>query len=139
MKGIVLTSHGPLAAAMKESLALFVGEAEQLEAICLAPGQALPDFLEALQMAIHRVDTGEGVIVFCDLLFGTPCNASASLLQNESLAAKLEVITGMNLPMVLEVLSARPEGMQKADMLQVGRDAIVDFKALYEERKQKAM
>ena len=134
MKGIVLVSHGQLAAGMYDTLKLFVGEPEQVKSVCLSPGQEMPDFLNQLMSSISEVDSGEGVIVFCDLLFGTPCNCSASLLNNEKLAEKIEVITGMNLPMILEYVGNRLTNMDNKTILDTGKEGIVDFKEMYKER-----
>lgn len=130
MKGIVLASHGQLAEGMVDSLKLFVGNVGQLEYLCLKPGQDMKEFLNLLNNVIDNVDTGEGVIVFCDLLFGTPCNCTASILKNEKNVNRIEVVTGMNLPMILEIIEARKSDFDLKEMIRIGKDGIVDFKQM---------
>ena len=102
MKGIILASHGRLAEGLLDTLTIFSGEPQQIRALCLLPGEEITDFMKTLEDAIQEVDTGDGVVIFCDLLFGSPCNCSARLLQDPIYAEKISVITGMNLCMVLE-------------------------------------
>lgn len=130
MKGIVLASHGQLAEGTVDSLKLFVGNVEQLGYLCLKPGQDMKEFLNLLNNVIDNVDTGEGVIVFCDLLFGTPCNCTASILKNEKNVNRIEVVTGMNLPMILEIIEARKSDFDLKEMIRIGKDGIVDFKQM---------
>ena len=134
VKGIILASHGQLAAGMMDTLKLFVGEPEQIEYLCLMPGQEMPEFLDKLTEAVSKVDCGDGVVVFCDLLFGTPCNCSAALLNNSQSTDKIDVITGMNLSMILEFVGSRSLGMGNESIISTGIEGIVDFKKLYQER-----
>ena len=76
MKGIILASHGKLADGMMDTLKMFSGDIQQADAICFLPGEDMKEFLDKLEKAIDAVDTGDGVVVFCDLLFGSPCNCS---------------------------------------------------------------
>lgn len=128
MKGIVIASHGALAQGLLDALGMLTGALEQAKAVGLVPEQDLTQYTEALRAAIGDVDTGEGAVVFCDLLFGSPCNCAASLLRDEKLASRLEVVCGANLPMLLEYASSRDAGMSVGQIVQVGRDGIVDLK-----------
>ncbi len=129
MKGIILTSHGELAKGMLETTKLFLGDdIAQAEAVCLKPEDNPDEFVDVLKEACERVDSGEGVIVFCDLLFGSPCNCMARIL-----ADNIEVITGMNLSMVLEVMNARQfSEPDVAALLNTGKDGIADLKKVLE-------
>ncbi len=137
MKGIVIASHGKLAEGMLDTLKLFSGEPEQIEALCLLPGQEIQDFLNNLKEAIKRVNMGDGVVVFCDLLFGTPCNCSGSLLNDSLYSEQIDVITGMSLPLILEFIGSRENDISTESLIQIGKDGIVDFKKLYQDRKIK--
>lgn len=128
MKGIVIASHGALAQGLLDALGMLTGALEQTEAVGLVPEQDLEEYTEALCTAIENVDTGEGAVVFCDLLFGSPCNCAASLLSDEGLATRLEVVCGTNLPMLLEYASSRDAGAGIEQIVQVGRDGAVDLK-----------
>lgn len=135
MKGIILASHGRLAEGMKDTLQIFCGEVPDMRALCLMPGEEMSDFLEGLQTAIDEVDSGDGVVIFCDLLFGSPCNCSARLLGEERYQGRVDVITGMNLSMILEYAGSRESGMERSSMVQTGQAGIVDFNELMASRK----
>lgn len=126
MKGIILTSHGELAKGLLETTRLFFDVQPQLEAVCLQPEDNPDEFVDVLAEAIKRVDTGDGVVVFCDLLFGSPCNSMARILSDN-----VEVITGMNLSMVLEFLGSRScSDFDMAHLLDTGQSGIADLKAI---------
>ena len=113
MQGILLISHGPLAEGMLKTAEIFFGEnIPQMKALVLNTQDDPEDFRGRLQAAVDEVNTGEGVLVFADLLGGTPCNQSAFVL-NE----KVTVLTGMNLPMVMECLGLRMSGEVAIDQL----------------------
>lgn len=131
MKGVILTSHGKLAEGLLDTLTLFNGQQEQLEALCLLPADDIAGFVSRIKESVDRVNSGEGVIIFCDLLFESPCNCSSRLLIDEELKDKVDVITGMNLPMVMEYLACRENGMSSEDIINVGKEGIQDFVKLY--------
>ncbi len=135
MKGIILASHGKLAEGLLDSLKIFTGDPEKIEAICLMPGDDISEFVQKLKKSIEKVDTGEGVILFCDLLFGTPCNCGGSLFKTQDNLEKVQIITGMNLPMVLEYLGVRDSKLSPTEIIAVGKEGIVDFNNLYQERQ----
>ena len=135
MKGIILASHGRLAEGLLDTLTIFSGEPQQIRALCLLPGEEITDFMKTLEDAIQEVDTGDGVVIFCDLLFGSPCNCSARLLQDPVYAEKISVITGMNLCMVLEYIGSREAGMKREALVNTGQQGMVDFNKMLAERK----
>ena len=136
MKGIVLTSHGLLADGMLDTIKIFSGEPSQIKALCLMPGDDMAKFLGDLCDAIDEVDTGDGVLVFCDLLFGTPCNCSGALLGKKEYKERVQVITGMNLAMLLEYIRMRDNGMKPSEIIDTGKCGIVDFNELHKQRSQ---
>lgn len=102
MLGIVLISHGKMAEGMLDSAKLFFGESiEQLKVLSLGTDDT-EDFREQLAEAINEVDTGDGVVILADLFGGTPCNKTAFFIGD-----KVNVVSGMNLPMLVELLGAR--------------------------------
>lgn len=131
MKGILLTSHGLLADGMLDTVKIFSGSPEQIDSLCLLPEEDMLQFLERLKSKIEKLDKGDGVVIFCDLLFGTPCNCSARLLADEQYSNRIEVITGMNLSMVLEFVCSRETGIGCYNLIKAGQDGIVDFNQLY--------
>lgn len=126
MVGIVLASHGALAEGMKDAAVMLFGSAEQVTCVSLLPGEDSAEFLERLRGAIDAVDTGEGTIVLCDILGGTPSNRSAMLLD------RAQVIAGMNLPLLLELLGQRLDGtLDLEHLLSVGRNGVVHMNPMF--------
>ena len=126
MIGIILASHGPMAEGLLHTSEWFFQDQKQLEALCLTPDTSPEMFTERLGEAIQRVDSGDGVLVLCDLLYGSPCSCTANLLSEN-----VEMITGMNLGILLELLGSRESGTPDITALvSAGRDGIVNFKEL---------
>ena len=132
MKGILLISHGPLAEGMLHTAEVFFGkDIPQMNYLLLNADDDPVDFRGRLEEAVKAVDTGDGVLVFADLLGGTPCNQSMFVASD-----KVTVITGMNLPMVMECLGMRMGGEISADALEeTGKGGIVNFNKILEEKK----
>lgn len=103
MVGLVVASHGRLAEELVSTARQIVGELSHV-ATCSVDPEASPDDIRRLiQNAMKSVDDGEGVIVFADLIGGSPCMQSLSLCHQ----ARIEVLTGVNLPMLLKANSLR--------------------------------
>jgi mannose PTS system EIIA component len=103
MIGLVIASHGQLGAELVSTAKQIVGELPQVASCSVDPGTAPDELKLKLREAMHSVDQGQGVIVFADLIGGSPCNQSLSLCQQ----ARIEVITGVNLPMLLKANTLR--------------------------------
>jgi PTS system mannose-specific IIA component len=103
MVGIVIASHGRLADEMLATAKLIVGELSEVIACSIDPAASLDEIQRSIGQAVKRVDGGDGVIVFADLVGGTPCNQSLSLCRE----ARIEVLTGVNLPMLLKAHAMR--------------------------------
>lgn len=133
MKGLILISHGPLAEGMMKTAEIFFGEnISQLKALVLSTQDDPEDFRTRLQAAVNEVNDGEGVLIFADLLGGTPCNQSAFVLNEQ-----VTVLTGMNLPMVMECLGMRMSGdIDIAVLEETAKNGIVNFNRLLEEKKK---
>lgn len=128
MVGIVLLSHGEMANGMLNSAGMFFGETElqQVATVSLLPADSPEDFDVKLADAIASVDTGDGVVILCDLLGGTPCNRAAY-----KCSEKVQVITGMNLSMFMELLGSRSFMNPDADTLvQTAQDGIMNYNKL---------
>ena len=104
MIGILVLSHGEMAHGMIHSLNFLYGQAEGLRALCLYPEHSPEDFDAMLAEAVAEVDTGDGVLIFTDINGGTPANRALLLAAQR---ADVEVITGMNLPLLLAAVSSR--------------------------------
>jgi mannose PTS system EIIA component len=103
MIGLVLVTHGRLAAEFVTAMEHVVGPQEQIAPICIGPEDDMEGRRKDIAEAIASVDTGEGTIVLTDLFGGTPSNLAISLMKSES----VEVIAGINLPMLIRLASAR--------------------------------
>ena len=103
MIGLVLVTHGRLAAEFVVAMEHVVGRQEQIEAICIGPEDDMESRRNDIAEAIGRVDQGKGVIILTDLFGGTPSNLAISLMKTEN----IEVIAGVNLPMLIRLDGAR--------------------------------
>lgn len=132
MRGIIIASHGKFAEGMYDAIKMFSGELENFSYISLLPDQDLKSFIEELKNKIDKVDSGDGVVVFCDLLYGTPSNIVSSLLKEEIYKGKLEIISGINLATVLEYTNTRNEIFDRNKLLEVGKSSIASVNDMIE-------
>ena len=132
MRGIIIASHGKFAEGMYDAIKMFSGELENFSYISLLPDQDLKSFIEELKNKIDKVDSGDGVVVFCDLLYGTPSNIVSSLLKEEIYKGKLEIISGINLATVLEYTNTRNEIFDRNKLLEVGKASIASVNDIIE-------
>ena len=103
MIGLVLVTHGRLAAEFITAMEHVVGPQEAIEAICIGPDDDMEARRKDIAEAIAKVDQGQGVIILTDLFGGTPSNLAISLMKSEN----IEVIAGVNLPMLIRLEGAR--------------------------------
>ncbi|MDQ8755023.1 PTS sugar transporter subunit IIA [Sphingosinicella sp. LHD-64] len=103
MIGLVLVTHGRLASEFIVAMEHVVGPQERIEGICIGPDDDMETRREDIAQAIARVDDGNGVIILTDLFGGTPSNLAISLMKTD----KIEVIAGINLPMLIRLEGAR--------------------------------
>src|SRR5438552_14985432 len=124
MIGVVVAAHGQLAEELIRTAEAVVGKLSQTVPVSVVA--AAPDVRARIADAIQKVDTGEGVLVLADLLGGSPCNLSLGFSREKN----VEVVTGVNLPMVLKVASLRAAGRTLAalahDVAEAGQRSIVD-------------
>ena len=121
MVGIVIVTHGTMAEGMMDAASMIVGDLEGVRAVELKEMDAVEDLMDRISAAVDEVDTGDGALVFVDLFGASPFNASARLLGAEK-ERNVEVITGVNLPMVLEVAIQRSSKDLEA-LIEVAEDA----------------
>jgi PTS system mannose-specific IIA component len=103
MVGIIIVAHGGLAQAFVETAEMIVGPTDGFKACSFAQGSDVDSLRKMLKNSIKEVNKGEGVIILTDMFGGTPSNISLSFLEN----GKVEVVTGVNLPMVITALTKR--------------------------------
>ena len=103
MLGILLVSHGDMAKGLLSSAKMFFGDdIENIDILCLYLDTPVEDFKEELGNKVKRLDDGDGVLILSDLLGGTPCNLSNTLASEN-----VNIISGANLTMLVEVLGMR--------------------------------
>lgn len=130
MTGILLISHGMMAEGMKDSVTLIMGVADGLETASLVAGQDFDAFKAGVVSKIETLDEGDGVLVFVDLFGASPYNAamfSVPALAEQGHA--IRIITGMNLPMVMESFALRdtmPLEQLAQSIVASGRETITD-------------
>lgn len=105
MIGLVIVTHGGLATEFRSALEHVVGPQEQLEAISIGPDDDMEKRRNDILVAIRAVDTGQGTVLLTDMFGGTPSNLAISVMET----TKVEVIAGINLPMLIKLASVRGE------------------------------
>ena len=103
MIGLVLVTHGQLAREFITAMEHVVGPQERVAGICIGPEDDMEARRDDIAAAIAEVDAGGGVIILTDLFGGTPSNLAISLMKSD----RIEVIAGINLPMLIRLESAR--------------------------------
>lgn len=119
MIGILIVSHGRFASGLMDSVGMIIGQFEGIGTLELNPGDSPEAFLRRIEAAVDELDGGEGVLIFVDLLGATPFNLSAQVALPRR---NTDVITGVNLPMLLEVIMAR-EGASFDALLGIAEQA----------------
>ena len=118
MIGLVLVTHGRLADELKAATEHVVGPQTLFRTVCIGPNDDMEKRRKEIADAIRRVDSGAGVIILTDLFGGTPSNLAISLMQ----AGHVEVIAGINLPMLIRLAGARKD-MTLGAAAKAARDA----------------
>jgi PTS system mannose-specific IIA component len=103
MIGLVLVSHGRLAEELRLALEHVVGPQEHVATVCIGPEDDMETRRADIQACIGRVDDGDGVVLLTDMFGGTPSNLAISLMDRPG----VEVIAGVNLPMLIKLASVR--------------------------------
>jgi len=103
MLGIIVAAHGEMPRGLIETSKMIVGRAEKIAAVELLEGEGPESLRDKLKKAVESLDSGEGVMVLLDLYGGTPSNVSALLARE----LNIEVVSGVNLPMLLEIIVKR--------------------------------
>ena len=126
MIGVVIVTHGNLASALLDTVELIMGKQEQVKTVAFETGQAVVDLQTRIAQAVTKVDSGRGTIIFVDILGGSPYNASAMLVMEQK---NIEIITGVNVPMLFETLPMRTGKLTKVVevALRGGHDGIDRF------------
>jgi mannose PTS system EIIA component len=103
MIGMVLVTHGHLAAEFIAALEHVVGPQSHIAAVCIGPEDDMEKRRADILDSVREVDSGDGVVLLTDMFGGTPSNLAISVMDR----AKIEVIAGINLPMLIKLASLR--------------------------------
>ena len=133
MIGVIIITHGDLGKQLVKTSEAIVGPQEAVISLSLFPEEGIQDLKRKIAKALNDLNAEDGVIIFTDMIGGTPTNTSLSFAQCE----KLEVITGINLPMLLGFFSSRE--VMSLDKLsdklcQTGHKSIVNAKRIFLEK-----
>ena len=135
MVGLLLVSHGRIAESFLEVSQEILGSVEGVQVVSLAEPIDQEKVMEEIQKARKEIDKGEGILILTDMFGGTPANLCFSLLEDHM----VEVLTGMNLPMILKILSDRKEA-NLAELartgMRCGRENIYLAREILEQREK---
>jgi mannose PTS system EIIA component len=123
MIGLVLVTHGDLAKEFVKALEHVVGPQKQVDVICIGPEDDMERRRSDILEAVARVDAGEGVAILTDMFGGTPSNLAISVMNGGT----IEVIAGVNLPLLVKLAKVRTEkplAAAVADAKEAGRKYI---------------
>jgi len=101
MIGAVIVTHGALARELLDAAERIVGRTEAIRAVSMDWDDDVADARQEIEGAINEVDRGNGVLIFTDMFGGTPTNVSLAFLEQD----RVEIITGVNLPMIIKLTS----------------------------------
>lgn len=128
MTGLVLVTHAGLAGALRSSAEMIVGPVEECASVEVAASERADDIMARVVEAVKKVSS-DGAIIMTDLFGGTPSNMAMSFLKEGC----IEVLTGVNLPMIIEFCSKRgrmPLAELAAELQKSGREGIIVAGAL---------
>ena len=118
MIGLVIVTHGGLALEFRSALEHVVGPQAQLETVSIGPDDDMAVRRSQILDAVSRTNDGDGVIILTDMFGGTPSNLAISVMDE----APVEVIAGINLPILVKLASVRSE-LDLADAVSSAREA----------------
>ncbi len=114
MVGLVVATHGQLAEELIRTAEAVCGKLEQCRAVSVASTSEMDVARAQLAQAIHDVEGGDGVLVLTDMFGGSPANLALTFLDE-----RIEVVTGVNLPMLVKLSTCRSEGATLRDTAQM--------------------
>ncbi len=118
MIGLVLVTHGRLAEEFKSALEHVVGPQDRVATICIGPDDDMEQRRQDILRSVEAVNDGSGVVLLTDMFGGTPSNLAISVMDGGS----VEVVAGVNLPMLIKLASVRNE-KSLADAVEEARSA----------------
>lgn len=136
MIGLVVVTHGRLAVELISALEHVVGPQSAVRTICIGPDDDMEKRRKEILNSVEKVDSGKGVILLTDMFGGTPSNLAISIMDQSN----VEVIAGVNMPMLIKLASNRKVGSLKKVALEAqnaGRKYINIASGLLDGKKEK--
>lgn len=131
MVGFLIATHGDFAKGIMNSIELIAGHQKCMDTIAIMHETSIDVFGSELKDKIIALDEGEGVIVFCDLLLASPYNQASMNYRTLQGKHEYRVLSGANLPMILEAMSARMQPLNLNEICRIaqnaGKDGIKEF------------
>jgi len=118
MVGVLLVTHPQLGKEFIRSAELICGKFSGLETVSIDTRKEVEDLRREIAEAIRRVDNGQGVLILTDMFGGTPSNMSLAFLDEN----RVEVLTGLNLPMLIKLANCR-EGRELKELARMVKEA----------------
>lgn len=135
MVGILIVSHYTLAESLKETVGMIIGKRDNVAAVSVLKDDSVETFAEKLKKSVEELDKGSGVLILADMFGGTPSNVALTMYGTND---KVQVVTGVNLPLVIEAIMHSSDKDLEAlvKTLMERRDkTIVDAKAILRKNK----
>ncbi len=136
MIGLVVVTHGRLAVELIAALEHVVGPQSAVRTICIGPDDDMEKRRKEILSSVEKVDSGKGVILLTDMFGGTPSNLAISIMEQTN----VEIIAGVNMPMLIKLASNRKAGSLKKVALEAqdaGRKYINIASGLLDGKKEK--
>jgi PTS system mannose-specific IIA component len=118
MIGILLVTHGRLAEELRAAALIIQPDISSIVSVALDWDQTGEDARERIAEGLARADQGEGAVILTDMFGGTPTNLTLSFLKKD----QVEIVTGVNLPMVLKCATLQGSGKPVAEVARLARD-----------------
>ena len=106
MIGAIIVTHGSLGEEIIKSAEMIIGQQEKIKSVAIRPEDSEATIRENIAKALNEVDEGEGVLILTDMFGGTPSNLSLCFFEEN----RIEVVTGINLPMLIKFSTERKKG-----------------------------
>lgn len=104
MKHIILVSHGQFASGLKSAIGVVMGMADEITALGLEEGMDIKTFREKFLEILNQIQKEDEIILLCDIIGGSPFTSSAELLRQEGFLERSLILTGMNMPVLVQLL-----------------------------------
>ena len=130
---VIVVSHGSYARGLVDTVQMIAGEQENLEAFGLEPEESVDTLKDKIRQSIEQASQEEEILILTDIFYGSPFNTVISLMPEYDLYH----VTGINLPLMMEVIMGRTSGKHAEEickeLLKAAPDTVRDVRELYKE------